>query len=54
MMMDEEGLSCRRDLQGYRLAANGDGDTVEYRSGENLGPFKDAFCQLFPSGREVE
>jgi hypothetical protein len=46
--MDEEGLSYTPNSAGYTLVAREEGTIVEYRSGEDLGPFKDAFYELLP------
>ena len=46
--MDEEGLSYSREGDGYTLVAELDGVRVQYRSGEDLEPFRKAFEALLP------
>lgn len=51
--MDEEGVTYRREDGGYLLIAEDEGVVVEYRSGEDLLPFQEAFEQLLPPHLEV-
>jgi hypothetical protein len=46
--MDEEGLAYSRDGSGYTLVAELEGTRVQYRSGEDLKPFRRAFETLLP------
>ncbi len=51
--MDQEGLTYTRVGEGYSLAAEDDGVTIEYRSGEDLEPYRGAFEALLPPFREA-
>ena len=46
--MDEEGLTYSREGGGYTLVSELDGVRVQFRSGEDLGPFRKAFESLLP------
>jgi len=46
--MDEEGLTYTRGSDGYTLIAEGEGIRVEYRSGDEIEPFRAAFEALLP------
>lgn len=46
--MDETGLTYELTPSGYRLLASEGDVEVEYSSGEDLGPFRDAFNSLLP------
>lgn len=46
--MDEEGLTYSRDGAGYTLIAEWEGARVQFRSGEDLEPFRRAFETLLP------
>ena len=49
--MDHEGLTYSPRSDGYSLTAEEDGVTVEYSSGEDLTPFREAFQALvIPAG----
>jgi hypothetical protein len=50
--MDEEGLIYARDRNGYTLVAEEEGVRVQYRSGEDLEPFRAAFEALLPPYEE--
>ncbi len=50
--MDQEGLTYSRVGDWYSLVAEDDGVTVEYRSGEDLEPYRVAFEALLPPFRE--
>jgi len=52
--MDEEGLTYDPTGDGYRLVATADEAVVEYRSGESLRPFREAFNSLLPPHMVVE
>ncbi len=52
--MDEEGVTYQPDANGYRLTASDEGLEVEYRSGEDLQPFRAAFNALLPPHLRVE
>lgn len=46
--MDEEGIQYTLGSQGYSLVAEREGVRIEYRSGEELEPFRAAFERLLP------
>lgn len=50
--MDEEGLTYSRDGAGYTLVAEWEGARVQFRSGEDLEPFRRAFESLLPPFEE--
>lgn len=50
--MDEEGLTYSADGAGYTLVAEWEGARVQYRSGEDLEPFRKAFETLLPPFEE--
>lgn len=52
--MDEEGLTYTRGSDGYTLIAEGEGIRVEYRSGDDMEPFRAAFEALLPPFPEGE
>ena len=52
--MDEEGLSYEVTGDGYTLVARGEGAVVEYRSGDDLRPFRNAFNSLLPPHMVVQ
>ena len=46
--MDQEGLTYTRGSGGYTLIAEEEGARVEYRSGDDMEPFRAAFEALLP------
>jgi hypothetical protein len=46
--MDEDGLRYTRSSHGYALVAEEEGVRVEYRSGQDLAPLREAFEALLP------
>lgn len=46
--MDEEGMVYSRERDGYTLVAEWEGVRIQYRSGEDLEPFRAAFEALLP------
>ncbi|MFH1764614.1 MAG: hypothetical protein ABIF09_10520 [Gemmatimonadota bacterium] len=46
--MNEEGLTYTRDSDGYTLIAEEEGTRVEFRSGDDMEPFRAAFEALLP------
>ncbi len=46
--LDDEGVVYSRGRDGYTLTAEKEGVRVEYRSGEDLEPFRAAFERLLP------
>jgi len=52
--MDEVGLVYQAEPSGYHLSATDEGIQVEYRSGEDLGPFRAAFEALMPPHLRIQ